>query len=104
YTDLIYKEGILYFIPNENNKGLEIFLIGEEIISFEQIEEIMGLIKHEFSTRMGGGALIPTLYGGSVTAQNARDFLDLPHVDGLLVGGASLKLEDFWQIINASTR
>lgn len=41
YTDLIYKEGILYFIPNENNKGLEIFLIGEEIISFEQIEEIM---------------------------------------------------------------
>ena len=82
-----------------------LWAIGTGIVpSLEQIEETMGLIKHEFSTRMGGGALIPTLYGGSVTAQNARDFLDLPHVDGLLVGGASLKLEDFWQIINASTR
>jgi outer membrane protein assembly factor BamB len=40
-TDLIYKEGVLYYIPNDNHKGLEIFLIGEEVISFDQIEEIM---------------------------------------------------------------
>lgn len=82
-----------------------LWAIGTGVVpSPEQIEEVMGLIKHEFSTRIGGGALIPTLYGGSVTAQNAKDFLELPHVDGLLIGGASLKLEDFWQIINASTR
>jgi len=75
-----------------------------EVPTGEQIEEVMGLIKHELASRMGGGALVPTLYGGSVTAQNAAAILELAHVDGLLVGGASLKLEDFWQIINASTR
>lgn len=70
----------------------------------EQIEEVLGSIKHELSLRMGGGGLVPALYGGSVTTQNAAEILELPHVDGLLVGGASLKLEDFWKVINASTR
>lgn len=41
----------------------------------------------------------PLLYGGSVTGQNARDILGLPHVDGVLVGGASLKAESFQTII-----
>lgn len=72
--------------------------------TLEQIEEIMGLIKHELSTRIAGGAVIPTLYGGSVNSLNAAAILNLPHVDGLLVGGASLKPDDFWQIVNASER
>jgi triosephosphate isomerase len=72
--------------------------------TLDQIEEVMGLIKHELSSRLAGGAIIPTLYGGSVNALNAAQFLNLPHVDGLLVGGASLKLDEFWQIINASER
>ena len=62
----------------------------------------MGLMKHELSERVAGGAVIPTLYGGSVNGQNASDILNLPHVDGLLVGGASLKPDEFWQIVNAS--
>ena len=70
----------------------------------DQVEEVMGLIKHELAARVAGGAIIPTLYGGSVNAQNATQFLNLPHVDGLLVGGASLKADDFWQIVNASKR
>jgi triosephosphate isomerase len=40
------------------------------------------------------------LYGGSVSLQNARSFLKEPHVDGLLVGGASLLAGQFNQIIN----
>jgi triosephosphate isomerase len=72
--------------------------------TLEQIEEVMGFIKHEISTRMTGGAIIPTIYGGSVNALNASQLLNLPHIDGLLVGGASLKLEEFWQIANASER
>ncbi len=72
--------------------------------SFEEIEQIMGLIKYDLSARMTGGALIPTLYGGSVNAQNAADLLKLPHVDGLLVGGVSLKLDEFWEVIEASER
>lgn len=72
--------------------------------SHDEIEEVMGLIKHELSLHVSGGGLVPILYGGSVTAQNAPGLLELPHVDGLLVGGASLKLDDFWDVINASQR
>jgi triosephosphate isomerase len=41
---------------------------------------------------------LPLLYGGSVTDKNAAEILVLPHVDGVLVGGASLKAESFEQI------
>ncbi len=70
----------------------------------EEVEEVLGFIKHELSTHIAGGALVPMLYGGSVNAANAPSFLNLPHVDGLLVGGVSLKLDEFWEIVNASTR
>ena len=42
---------------------------------------------------------ISLLYGGSVTATNARDLLALEEVQGVLVGGASLKVDEFLQII-----
>jgi triosephosphate isomerase len=35
------------------------------------------------------------LYGGSVKASNAKDLLSQPNIDGALIGGASLKAEDF---------
>ena len=41
---------------------------------------------------------IPILYGGSVKASNARELLALAEVDGALVGGASLKAEEFLAI------
>ena len=43
---------------------------------------------------------IRILYGGSVKPDNIRDFMLLPNVDGALVGGASLKLDQFIKIIN----
>ena len=46
-----------------------------------------------------GGTRI--LYGGSVNPKNARDILSLAEGDGALVGGASLKAEDFWAIAEA---
>ena len=42
------------------------------------------------------------LYGGSVKADNARDILSLHNVDGALVGGASLKADDFLAIASAT--
>ena len=39
------------------------------------------------------------LYGGSVKASNAREITDLASVDGALIGGASLKSEEFSKII-----
>ena len=47
----------------------------------------------------GEGMLI--LYGGSVNPGNAAEILNLPDVGGALVGGASLKAEDFLKIIAA---
>jgi triosephosphate isomerase len=41
------------------------------------------------------------LYGGSVNPRNAAEILALPDVDGALVGGASLKADDFWAIAQA---
>jgi triosephosphate isomerase len=40
-------------------------------------------------------------YGGSVNPRNAAEILSLAEVDGALVGGASLKAEDFWAIVEA---
>ncbi|MCJ7718128.1 MAG: triose-phosphate isomerase [Anaerolineales bacterium] len=45
---------------------------------------------------------IPVLYGGSVKPLNAREFFVQPDIDGALVGGASLKAEDFIQITKAA--
>ncbi len=42
------------------------------------------------------------LYGGSVKAHNAAEILALPNVDGALVGGASLNLQEFWLIVQAA--
>ena len=39
------------------------------------------------------------LYGGSVKSSNAREIIDLANVDGALIGGASLKSEEFTKII-----
>lgn len=44
----------------------------------------------------------PILYGGSVKASNAKEIMHLQNVDGVLVGGASLKAEEFIRIAEAS--
>ena len=44
---------------------------------------------------------LPVLYGGSVTSQNAKSFLQYKEIDGALVGGASLKAEEFGKIVKS---
>ena len=46
----------------------------------------------------------PILYGGSVNAENVDDYVHLDNVDGVLVGGASLKANDFLKICQAVAR
>lgn len=46
------------------------------------------------------GAKFRILYGGSVNENNVRDIAPVPFVDGFLIGGASLKVESFKNIIN----
>jgi triosephosphate isomerase len=47
------------------------------------------------------GKGIRLLYGGSVKPSNARELLTIPDVDGALVGGASLKADEFMAIAAA---
>jgi len=43
------------------------------------------------------------LYGGSVTSANIAEFISHPEIDGALVGGASLKAEEFVSIVGQTT-
>jgi triosephosphate isomerase len=45
---------------------------------------------------------VPILYGGSVTGENAQGLLSEPDIDGALVGGASLKVDQFTKIIKSA--
>jgi triosephosphate isomerase len=45
---------------------------------------------------------VPVLYGGSVKPENAAELLDKPGIDGALVGGASLQVDSFAAICQAS--
>jgi triosephosphate isomerase len=67
--------------------------------------DIMGMHHHIRSCladRLGAGARdMRILYGGSVKADNAQEILNLAEVNGALVGGASLKSDEFHRIIAA---
>lgn len=64
------------------------------------VAEIHAAIRKNLELRFGApGRGIRILYGGSVKPANARELLALPHVNGALVGGASLKAVDFLAII-----
>lgn len=66
-----------------------------------EIAEVHQAIRARLATRIPGGAAIRILYGGSVKPSNAVEVLALADVDGALVGGASLKADDFWAIVTA---
>jgi triosephosphate isomerase len=69
------------------------------------IAEVHGSIRQVLTERFGGQAAgaIRILYGGSVKPENARTLLQAKDVDGALVGGASLKANDFLGIADAYT-
>jgi len=60
---------------------------------------IRGLISAKYSKEVAEE--ISILYGGSCSPSNANDLFSQPDIDGGLIGGASLKSEDFLAIINA---
>ena len=67
------------------------------------VAEMHGVIRARLSSRFGGmGQGMRILYGGSVKPSNARELLSVADVDGALVGGASLKAEEFLAIVGAA--
>jgi len=66
------------------------------------VAEAHGFIRTQLGARFAGEAeRMRILYGGSVKPANARELMAVANVDGGLIGGASLKAEDFLAIAGA---
>jgi triosephosphate isomerase len=66
----------------------------------DEVQEVHAVIRSQLASKLGQDTAdgIRLLYGGSMNAENAKKLLALPDVDGGLIGGASLKVDDFWTI------
>ena len=74
-----------------------------KIPSIDEIAQMHAAIRTKLLERYGdAGAHVRILYGGSVKSTNAREIFTIPNVDGALVGGASLKNQDFVPIVAAA--
>ena len=67
-----------------------------------QAEDVHRFIRGWLATKLGDASGFPLLYGGSVKPENSGELLAQTDIDGVLVGGASLKVESFSAIINHS--
>ena len=74
-----------------------------ETASPEQAQDMHAFIRKTLSDKYGREVAdsVSILYGGSVKPANAKEIFSKPDVDGGLIGGASLKAEDFFAIVNA---
>ncbi len=70
----------------------------------QQANEVHLFIREIFSSRFDreSAQSINILYGGSVKPDNSRELLDMPEIDGALVGGASLDAESFEKIVKSA--
>ncbi len=70
----------------------------------DQAQEMHAVIRAILIEQVGRdqGAAIHILYGGSMKPENAADLLGMQDIDGGLIGGASLKADDFSMIVRAA--
>lgn len=68
-----------------------------KVASLEQITEAHHQIFKKLKS-LGFSEQTPILYGGSVKPDNSKQLLGIPHVDGFLIGGASLEVDSFLAI------
>jgi triosephosphate isomerase len=69
------------------------------------VAEVHGFIRVQLGRRFGAGADgVRILYGGSVKPANAKELMAVAYVDGALVGGASLKADEFLTIAREANR
>ena len=99
HTTSVIKQMLLESAPNN----------GDFIVAYEPrwaigtgqtptTNEIVTAIKTIFDTLPSP---MPIIYGGSINATNAREIISIPYIDGLLIGGASLKSDTFLPIIKS---
>jgi triosephosphate isomerase len=67
-----------------------------KVATSQQVAEVHAELYKKLTTM--GFKNFQLLYGGSVKPDNAKELLGIPHVDGFLIGGASLQVESFLKI------
>ncbi len=102
------SEGIFHLAPEQFSKVIiayePVWAIGTGVnASPEQAQEMHHFIRKETGKKYHDAiaSAIPVLYGGSCKGSNAAELFAKPDVDGGLIGGASLKADEFLQIVNA---
>ena len=104
-TMAVIESGVRESVPSDTDSDIIIayeprWAIGAGLTpTASEIAEAHTLIAKTLSDMGLGGT--PVLYGASVKGNNAGDIMSIPNVDGVLVGGASLKSDDFIPIITS---
>ncbi|MFD1736614.1 triose-phosphate isomerase [Bacillus salitolerans] len=111
-TNCVIKEQVLATVQHVQNPS-NIVIAYEPVWAIgtgksatpEQAQEVHQYIRSILEDLFGTiSATIPILYGGSVKPENAKELSKMKDIDGALVGGASLKVEDFNAIINGFSK
>jgi triosephosphate isomerase len=107
----IIRDQVLGSLPDALTGGAPFALAYEPVWAIgtgltptvEDIEAAHRALREAMTQRLGqSGRTAPILYGGSVKPANAGEILRAREVGGALVGGASLKAEDFLAIVRAA--
>ena len=86
---------LIHTIRQKENSGKNLEEAIEENATIKQIRKKLAEI---YGQNEANGVIIQ--YGGSVKASNAKELFEMSDIDGGLVGGASLKVEEFANIVN----
>lgn len=102
------RQGLLGVVPEQLRQITiayePVWAIGTgKVATPEQAEEVHAFCRETLNKLYGAdlAQVIRIQYGGSVKPDNSKGLLSMPNIDGALVGGASLKAEDFSQIVEA---
>lgn len=102
------QESLFHLTADQINRGViayePVWAIGTgKTATSAQAEEMHRNIRAWLTEKYGAVVAnnISILYGGSCNASNAKELLSCPNVDGGLIGGASLKVDDFNTIIQS---
>jgi triosephosphate isomerase len=66
----------------------------------EDAQSVIRYIREKVDNLLGIGNDVRILYGGSVKPGNIKGLMAMDDIDGVLVGGASLKPDDFYHLVN----
>ncbi len=115
YTETLLKFQTKMALTNVSKEQLKNIIVAYEPVwaigtgvtaTAEQADEGNGFVREAIAEVYGKEAAesVTIQYGGSMNAKNADELLSKVNVDGGLIGGASLKAEDFSIIVNAASK